>query len=161
MKKIYIETPFGQETLHQPTLDAATECLAHKLSPLVSSFSALPAVNTLARRMLPAVNGEFGESDALRYLEVTPDCLSGFGFSIQLRSLPHIPSLSSPLECWGFGLALAETLRAGSDSTDGIRICPLYVENALNLAAENPRMTVGLERVASRKKSPRQVAECH
>lgn len=118
----------------------------------MTSFSTHPAVERLAAWMLPTVNGEWenrGAAKEPRYLEVTPDCLTGFGFSIQLRDLPNMPALRTLLECWGFGVAVAEAIRKGSAAPDGVRICPLYVENTLNLAVGNTRVTVGLGRVTS------------
>ena len=148
MQKITFETPFGQETLYQPTLDAVILQLSATLSPIKESFSSLPAVERLTEWILPTAREEWQAqpSAEVAYLEVTPDALTGFGFSVSLRDLPEIPPPSTVWECWGLAMAVAEALRTGMNDSDGVTVFPLYVENALNLAVGNLRVTVGLGR---------------
>jgi hypothetical protein len=84
----------------------------------------------------------------MAYLEITPDALTGFGFSVSLRDLPDLPPLSAPMDCRGLVMAVAEGLRRGMKDPDGAAVFPLYVENALRLAVDDLRVTVGLSRVA-------------
>ena len=152
MNSILLHSPFGDEILYQSTLDAVIEHLAKKLAAVTTQYAALPAVAQPVEWMLPTAQTEW-ESSAARgmvYLEVTPESLTGFGFSISLRDLPEIPPPSTVWECWGLAMAVAEGLRAGMDEPNGVTVFPLYVENALNLAVENLRVTVGLRRVISR-----------
>lgn len=148
MKKIIMETPFGQETLYQPTLDAVIEHLAKKLAAVTARYATLPAVAQLIEWMLPTARTEW-DSLATRgmvYLEVTPESLTGFGFAVHLCDLPHMPPPSAPLDCWGLAMAVAEGLRRGLADPDKVGVQPLYVENALNLAVDHARVTVGLSR---------------
>lgn len=146
MKKIILETPYGQESLYQSTLDAVILHLSDRLSAVTSVYSAFPAVAGLVDRMLPTVREECETrtTSGMAYLEVTPDALAGFGFSLRLDDLPDLPPLYSTLDCWGLAMAVAEGLRAETDDPDGVTIFPLYVENALGLAVRNARVTVGL-----------------
>lgn len=161
MKKITLETPFGQEILCQSTLDAVILHLSEALCPITVSYAASPAVARLVKQMLPTVREEWRSqtTDGTAYLEVTPDVLMGFGFSLSLYDLPDLPPPASLPACWGLALAVAEGLRAEMEAPDGVAVCPLFVENALQLAAGNTRVTVGLRVVGSNEKSPRQHAE--
>ena len=142
MKKLTAYTPYGEETLYQATLDAVVEHLAAILIPMTESFSALPTTAQLTEQLLPAVRDEWDtwSPNDIAYLEVTPACLAGFGYSVSLCELPDSLSLSTPLECWGFAIAVAQRL---ADAC-GARVCPQYLENALNTATGNHRVTVGL-----------------
>lgn len=142
MKKLTVSTPRGEETLYQATLDAVVEHLAAILIPMTESFSALPTTAQLTEQLLPAVRDEWDtwSPNGIAYLEVTPACLAGFGYSVSLCELPDSLSLSTPLECWGFAIAVAQRLAEAC----GARVCPQYLENALNTAAGNHRVTVGL-----------------
>jgi hypothetical protein len=146
VKKIVMETPFGQETLYQPTLDAVIEYLAEKLAAVTAQYAALPAVAQLVEWMLPGARTEWDSLAArgMVYLEVTPESLAGFGLAVHLCDFPHMPPLSAPLDCWGLAMAVAEGLRRGLADPDKVGVHPLYVENALNLAVNHARMTVGL-----------------
>ena len=150
MPPIILQTPFGVESLYQPTLDAIILHLSDTLSPIVASFSSLPAVERLTEWILPTAREEWQAqpSAEVAYLEVTPGALTGFGFSVSLRDLPEIPPPSTVWECWGLAMAVAEALRTGMNDSDGVTVFPQYVENALNLAVGNLRVTVGLGRVA-------------
>ena len=150
MNPILLHTPYGAETLYQPTLDAVILQLSATLSPIKESFSSLPAVDRLTEWILPTAREEWQAqpSAEVAYLEVTPDALTGFGFSVSLRDLPEIPPPSTVWECWGLAMAVAEALRTGMNAPDGVTVFPLYVENALNLAVGNLRVTVGLGRSA-------------
>ena len=161
MKKITLETPFGQEILCQSTLDAVILHLSEALCPITASYAASPTVARLVKQMLPTVREEWRSqtTDGTAYLEVTPDVLMGFGFSLSLYDLPDLPPPASLPACWGLALAVAEGLRAGMEAPDGVAVCSLFVENALQLAAGNTRVTVGLRVVGSNEKSPRQHAE--
>ena len=148
MNPILLHTPYGDETLYQPTLDAVILQLSATLSPIKESFSSLSAVERLTEWILPTAREEWQtqSSTEVAYLEVTPDALTGFGFSVSLRDLPEIPPPSTVWECWGLAMAVAEALRTGMNDPDGVTVFPLYVENALNLAVGNHRITVGLGR---------------
>ena len=148
MNPILLHTPYGDETLYQPTLDAVILQLSATLSPIKESFSSLPAVDRLTEWILPTAREEWQAqpSAEVAYLEVTPDALTGFGFSVSLRDLPEIPPPSTVWECWGLAMAVAEALRTGMNDPDGVTVFPLYVENALNLAVGNHRVAVGLGR---------------
>ena len=148
MNPILLHTPYGDETLYQPTLDAVILQLSATLSPIKESFSSLPAVDRLTEWILPTARDELQTQAEVAYLEVTPDTLTGLGFSVSLRDLPEIPPPSTVWECWGLAMAVAEALRTGMNAPDGVTVFPLYVENALNLAVGNLRVTVGLGRGA-------------
>ena len=145
MKKLTVSTPYGEETLYQATLDAAVEHLAERLMPMAESFSALPITAELTEQLLPTAKAAWDHwaSNGIAYLELTPQSLTGFGFSISLRECPDCPPLATPMECWGFAVAVAERLAKAC----GARVCPFYVENALGMAAGDLRMTVGVEKV--------------
>lgn len=142
MEKLTVSTPYGEETLYQATLDAAVEHLAARLIPVAESFSALPITAHLAERLLPTAKAAWDNwaSNGIAYLELTPESLTGFGFSISLRKFPDCPPLSTPLECWGLAVAVAERLAEAC----GARACPLYMENALAMAVGDLRVTVGV-----------------
>ena len=161
MTPIILQTPFGVESLYQPTLDAVILYLADKLSAVSTSFASHSSVMGLVDRMTPTARDEWNRRafNGTVYVEVTPDALTGLGFSASLRDLPDLPPPSTVWECWGLALAVAEGLRAGMEAPDGVAVCPLFVENALQLAAGNTRVTVGLRVVGSNEKSPRQHAE--
>lgn len=142
MEKLTVSTPYGEETLYQATLDAAVEHLATRLILMTESFSALPMTAELAEQLLPAAKAAWDTwaPNGMAYLELTPECLTGFGFSISLRECPDCPPLSTPMECWGLAVAVAGRLAEAC----GARVCPLYVENALGMAAGDLRVTVGV-----------------
>ena len=148
MNSILLHSPFGDEILHQSTLDAVIEHLAKRLAAVTTEYAALPAVAQLVEWMLPTARTEWDSTVAqgMVYLEVTPESLTGLGLSIHLCDLPHMPPLSAPLDCWGLAMAVAEGLRRGLADPDKVGVHPLYVENALNLAVNHARMTVGLSR---------------
>ena len=104
MKKITLETPFGQEILCQSTLDAVILHLSEALLPITASYAASPAVARLVKQMLPTVREEWRSqtTDGTAYPEVTPDVLMGFGFSLSLYDLPDLPPppLSPPAGAW-------------------------------------------------------------
>ena len=56
------------------------------------------------------------------------------------EGIPRLSTLSTPMECWGLAVAVAERLA----EVLGARVCPQYLENALNTATGNHRVTVGL-----------------
>ena len=145
MEKQTVSTPYGEETLYQATLDAAVEHLAERLMPMAESFSALPITAHLAERLLPTAKAAWDTwaPNGIAYLELTPECLTGFGRSVSLGEIPDKPPLSTPLECWGLAVAVAERLAEDC----GVRVCPLYVENALGMAAGDLRVTVGVGKV--------------
>ena len=111
--------------------------------------------------MLPTVREEWQSqtTDGTAYPEVTPDVLTGFGFSLSLYDLPDLPPPASLPACRGLALAVAEGLQVRMEAPDGVAVCPLFVENALQMAVGNSRVTVGLRVVGSNEKSPRQHAE--
>ena len=150
MTSILLHTPFGDETLYQPTLDAAIELLAERLSSSSARYASHPAVARLVEKMLPTARAQWDTFTArgMAYLEITPDALTCFGFSVSLRDLPNLPPLSAPMDCWGLAMAMAEGLRRGMKDPDRAAVFPLYVENALHLAVDDLRVTVGLSRVA-------------
>ena len=142
MEKLTVSTPYGEETLYQATLDAAVEHLAARLMPMAESFSALPMTAHLSEQLLPAAKAAWDTwaPNGIAYLELTPEYLTGFGCSVSLDEMPDKPPLSTPMECWGFAVAVAERLA----KTCGARVCPLYVENALGMAAGDLLVTVGV-----------------
>ena len=142
MEKLTVSTPYGKETLYQATLDATVEHLATRLILMTESFSALPITARLAEQLLPAAKAAWDNwaLNGIAYLELTPESLTGFGFSISLRECPDCPPLSTPMECWGFAVAVAERLAEAC----GARVCPLYLENALGMAVGDLRVTVGV-----------------
>lgn len=142
MEKLTVSTPYGEEILYQATLDAAVEHLAARLIPVAESFFALPITAHLAEQLFPTAGAAWDHwaSNGMAYLEFTPEYLTGFGFSISLRECPDCQPLSTPMECWGLAVAVAERLA----KTCGARVCPQYLENALNTATGNYRVTVGL-----------------
>ena len=132
MEKLTVSTPYGEETLYQATLDATVEHLTARLIPVAESFSALPITAELTEQLLPAAKTAWDTwaPNGIAYLELTPECLTGFGFSISLRECPDCPPLYTPMECWGLAVAVAERLA----KTCGARVCPLSVENAFGMA---------------------------
>ena len=142
MEKLTVSTPYGEETLYQATLDAAVEHLAARIILVAESFCALPITAELTEQLLPAAVAAWDNwaPNGIAYLEFTPEYLTGFGFSISLRECPDCPPLATPMECWGFAFAVAERLAKAC----GARVCPLYVENALGMAAGDLRVTVGV-----------------
>ena len=142
MEKLTVSTPYGEETLYQATLDATAEHLAARLIPVAKSFSALPMTAELTELLLPSAKAAWDTwaPNGIAYLELTPHSLTGFGFSTSLRGFPDCPPLSTPMECWGLAVAVAERLA----EVLGARVCPQYLENALNTATGNHRVTVGL-----------------
>ncbi|MBP3667679.1 MAG: hypothetical protein J6K29_11605 [Clostridia bacterium] len=142
MEKLTVSTPYGEETLYQATLDATVEHLATRLILMTESFSALPITAELTEQLLPAAGAAWDHwaLNGIAYLELTPECLTGFGFSISLRECPDCPHLATPMECWGLAVAVAERLAKAC----GARVCPLYLENALGMAVGDLRVTVGV-----------------
>ena len=142
MKRMIYPTPDGTEAVYETVVLSRIELLKARLKPVAESFSALPLTAQLTEQLLPVaqVSWDNWASNGIAYLELTPDSLTGFGCSVSLRERPDSPPLSVPLECWGFAIAVAQRL---ADSC-GARVCPLYLENALNLAVGNLRVTVGL-----------------
>ena len=145
MEKLTVSTPYGEETLYQATLDATVEHLAARLIPVAKSFSALPMTAELTELLLPSAKAAWDTwaPNGMAYLELTPECLTGFGFSISLRECPDCPPLSTPMECWGLAVTVAGRLAEAC----GARVCPFYVENALGMAAGDLRVTVGVGKV--------------
>ena len=145
MEKLTVSTPYGEETLYQATLDATVEHLAARLIPVVESFSALPITAELAEQLLPTAKAAWDNwsPNGIAYLELTPERLTGFGCSVSLDEMPDKPPLSTPLACWGLAVAVAERLAKDC----GARVCPLYLENALGMAVEALRVTVGVGKV--------------
>ena len=148
MNSILLHSPFGDEILYQSTLDAVIEHLAKKIAAVTTEYAALPAVAQLVEWMLPTARTEWNSlaTRGMVYLEVTPESLTGFGFAVHLCDLPHMPPPSTPLDCWGLAMAVAEGLRWRLADPDKVGVQPLYVENALNLAVDHARVTVGLSR---------------
>ncbi|MBO5511050.1 MAG: hypothetical protein J6B24_04885 [Clostridia bacterium] len=145
MEKLTVSTPCGEETLYQATLDATVEHLAARLILMTESFSALPITAHLVERLLPTAKAAWDNwaSNGIAYLELTPESLTGFGRSVSLGEIPDKPPLSTPMECWGLAVAVAERLA----EVLGARVCPFYVENALGMAAGDLRVTVGVGKV--------------
>ena len=145
MKRMIYQTPDGTEVVYETAILARIELLKARLKPIVKSFSALPMTAELAKQLLPAAEAAWDTwaPNGIAYLELTPECLTGFGFSISLRGSPDCPPLSTPMECWGLAVAVAERLAEAC----GARVCPLYVENALGMAARDLRVTVGVGKV--------------
>lgn len=150
MQKIMIPTPEGVESVYDTIILTRLELLKERVAPLIESFSSLPVTASLTERMLPFLRAawESGTVNGTVYIEVTPKYLTGAGLSVDLTELSAMPPLSTALDCWGFALALAEGLRQGLPNPTAAVVCPLYMENALNLAVENPRITVGLRLAA-------------
>lgn len=142
MKRMIYPTPDGTEAVYETVVLSRIELLKDQLKPMAESFSALPTTAQLTEQLLPAVRDEWDtwSPNGIAYLEVTSACLAGFGYSVSLCELPDSLSLSTPLECWGFAIAVAQRL---ADAC-GARVCPQYLENALNTATGNHRVTVGL-----------------
>ena len=145
MEKLTVSTPYGEETLYQATLDATVEHLAAILILMTESYSALPMTAHLTELLLPTAKAAWDNwvPNGIAYLELTPEYLTGFGFSISLRECPDCPPLSTPMECWGLAVAVAERLAEAC----GARVCPFYVENALGMAVGDLRVTVGVGKV--------------
>ena len=142
MKRMIYPTPDGTEAVYETVVLSRIELLKAQLKPMAESFSALPMTAYLAELLLPTAKAAWDHwaSNGIAYLELTPDSLTGFGFSISLREFLDCPPLSTPMECWGFTVAVAERLAEAC----GARVCPQYLENALNTATGNHRVTVGL-----------------
>ena len=155
MQKTNIPTPDGVETVYDELFLANYDLLKERVTPLVESFSALPITAALAQRMLP--DSETAWSAVAigytLYIEVTPYCLTAPGLSVDLTELSSLPPLSSALERWGFALALAEELRRSFPRPTAWEVCPLYTENALCMAVENPRSSAGLRLAEDIRKS--------
>ena len=145
MKRMIYQTPDGTEVVYETAILVRIELLKARLKPIVESFSALPMTAELAEQLLPAAKAAWDNwaSNGIAYLELTPECLTGFGFSISLRECPDCPPLATPMECWGFAAAVAERLAKAC----GARVCPLYLENALGMAVGDLRVTVGVGKV--------------
>lgn len=142
MKRMIYQTPDGTEVVYETAILVRIELLKARLKPIVESFSALPITAHLAEQLLPAAKAAWDNwaPNGMAYLELTPESLTGFGFSISLRECPDCLPLSTPMECWGLAVAVAERLA----EVLGARVCPQYLENALNTATGNHRVTVGL-----------------
>ena len=145
MKRMIYQTPDGTEVVYETAILVRIELLKARLKPIVESFSALPITAELTEQLLPAAGAAWDTwaPNGIAYLELTPEYLTGFGFSISLRECPDCPPLSTPMECWGFAVAVAERLA----KTCGARVCPFYVENALGMAVGDLRVTVGIVKV--------------
>ena len=150
MQIIMIPTPEGVESVYDTIILSHLELLKERVTPLIESFSSLPITASLTERMLPALRTawELGTANSTVYIEVTQKRLTGAGLSVDLTELSAMPPLLSPMDCWGFALALAEEVRRGMPDPSAAAVCPQYMENALNLAVENPRITVGLRLAA-------------
>ena len=142
MKRMIYPTPDGTEAVYETVVLSRIELLKDQLKPMAESFSALPTTAQLTELLLPTAKSAWDHwvSNGITYLELTPDSLTGFGFLISLREFPDCPPLSTPMECWGFTVAVAQRLAEAC----GARVCPQYLENALNTATGNHRVTVGL-----------------
>ncbi len=145
MKRMIYPTPDGTEAVYETVVLSRIEMLKARLKPIAESFSVLPITAELTEQLLPTAKAAWDHwaSNGIAYLELTPECLTGFGFSISLRECPDCPPLSTPMECWGLAVAVAERLA----KTCGARVCPFYVENALGMAAGDLRVTVGVGKV--------------
>lgn len=145
MKRMIYPTPDGTEAVYETAIFSRIELLKARLRPITESFSALPLTAQLAEQLLPAAKTAWDNwsPNGMAYLELTPEYLTGFGFSISLRECPDCPPLSTPMECWGLAVAVAERLAEAC----GARVCPLYVENALAMAVGDLRVTVGVGKV--------------
>ena len=145
MKRMIYLTPDGTEAIYETVVLSRTELLKAQLKPMAESFSALPITAHLTEQLLPAAKAAWDTwaPNGIAYLELTPECLTGFGFSISLRECPDCPPLATPMECWGLAVAVAERLAEAC----GARACPFYVENALGMAAGDLRVTVGVGKV--------------
>lgn len=150
MKKITYQTPNGPESIYQTVLDDRIELLQARLSPCVELCASLPVIEMLTEQMLPTVREEWTDAgDRTCFLEITPTHLSGFGFTVAYCELIEGEVSLSPMETWAFALALAEALRLGLPCPEETVVCPLFVENTLNMAVENHRYTVALQRKAA------------
>ena len=145
MKRMIYLTPDGTEAIYETVVLSRTELLKAQMKPIAESFSALPITAELTEQFLPAAGAAWDHwaSNGMAYLELTPEYLTGFGFSISLRECPDCPPLATPMECWGLAVAVAERLA----KTCGARVCPFYVENALGMAVGDLRVTVGIVKV--------------
>lgn len=147
MKKMIYLTPDGTEAVYEAVLTTRIELLQARLIPLTEAFSALPATSKILSQMLPAMGDEWERAAAEGrplYLEVTPTHLSGAGFSIPYGDLDVMEPITAPMELWALSLALAEGVRSGLSEPHRVRVRPLYIENALNMAVGCLRMTVEL-----------------
>lgn len=155
MQKTNIPTPDGVEAVYDELFLANYELLKERVTPLVESFSSLPITASLTERMRPSLltAWESGTANSTVYIEVTPKYLTGAGLSVDLTELSAMPPLLSTMDCWGFALALAEGVRRGMPDPSAAVVCPQYMENALNLAVGNPRITVGLRLAEDIRKS--------
>lgn len=142
MKRMIYPTPDGTEVVYETAILVRIELLKARLKPIAESFSALPITAHLAERLLPTAKAAWDTwaPNGIAYLELTPESLTGFGRSVSLGEIPDKPLLSTPLECWGLAVAVAERLAEAC----GARVCPLYLENALGMAAGDLRVTVEL-----------------
>lgn len=145
MKRMIYPTPDGTEAVYETVLLSRIEMLKVRLKLIAESFSALPITAHLAERLLPTAMAAWDNwaSNGIVYLELTPESLTGFGRSVSLGEIPDKPPLSTPMECWGLAVAVAERLA----EVLGARVCPFYVENALGMAAGDLRVTVGVGKV--------------
>jgi hypothetical protein len=147
MKKIIYPTPDGTETVYESVLTTRIDLLQARLAPLAAFFAARPAMAAILSGILPTVREEWGRADAegrSLYLEVTPTHLSGAGFSVPYGDTDGMDPITAPIELWAFSLALAEGVRSRLSEPQRVRVRPLYVENALNMAVGCLRMTVEL-----------------
>lgn len=147
MKKILYQTPNGTESIHQTVLDDRIELLKARLSACAELCASLPVMELLSEQMLPTVRQDWARTDgSIYFLEITPTHLSGLGFTVAYRELIDRETVLSPMEIWAFALTLAEALRSGLPHPEEAVVCPLFVENALNMVIENHRYTVALQR---------------
>ncbi len=142
MKNISYPTPEGTETVYETVLLTRIELLQSRLTPLRDAYAAHAGMTKLLLRMRPA----FGEAwKAAKgkpiYLEITPTHLYGACFSIPYGELDFIEPPTTPMERWAFLLAVSDGLAAGL-TPHTAEVCPLYLENGLNLAVENERLEV-------------------
>ena len=142
MKRIFYPTPDGTETVYETVILSRIKLLNDRLKSASETYLNLPLTARLAEQLLPAAGAAWDNwaLNGIAYLELTPESLTGFGFSISLRECPDRPPLSTPMECWGFAVAVAERLAEAC----GARVCPLYLENALGMAVGDLRVTVGI-----------------
>ena len=142
MKNIIYPTPEGTETIYETVLLTRIECLKSQLDPLRKAYATDKGMTKFLPGMLPPfVEAWQAAQGHPLYLEITPAHLYGAGLAIPCEELSLTAPPTTLMERWAFLLVLADNLTAGLPANTA-EVCPLYLENGLNLAVGNDRAEI-------------------
>ena len=150
MKNITYPTPEGTETICEAVLLPRIEQLQSQLAPLRKAYAPREEMAALLQRMRPFFGKAWQAANGCPlYFEITPTHLYGAGISIPCTEWGLLSYPATFTERWAFLLALADGLTAGLPS-HAAEVCPLYLENGLNLAVGNDRAEILLQPLRER-----------